>query len=141
MKCTTNAVTGAIISGSCASTGSGFSNPADFAFPASDKLFVSNFGSNFVSLCTINADRTLSSCASASAGQSAISQPIGIILDGSYAHVANWQDSGSVAKCSITAGTYALIGCTNSGISGLEKPAMMWIHNGFFYVTELALTK
>jgi hypothetical protein len=96
----------------CASTGSGFANPADIVITG-NHAYVTNSASDSVSLCTVTSDGGLSGCVAMAGGFSA---PYGVAVVGSFAYVAN-ATTGLVSLCQVGPdGTFGA--CANTPAPG-----------------------
>lgn len=75
-------------------------------------LYATNFSSNRVSYCPINADGSLGACATTGSG---LYNPQGIAFSGNYVYIAN-SNGSSVTTCSVHPdGSFS--GCSNAGFA------------------------
>jgi hypothetical protein len=109
---------------SCTSTGSGFSGVGGISL-ANGYAYIANLAVGTVSVCSINADGTLSCGPASPVGMG--TDPVDIAINGSYAYVDDLL-SGVIYLCSVGAGG-ALTGCTvPTGSTTFSGPAQIAIH-------------
>jgi hypothetical protein len=122
--CPVDPSTGALVSASCATSGSGFNNPRGIAVSCGYAYVTNAGGGGIVSVCRVDPSTgALASCTTFS-DPSFNNFLAGIAVSGGYAYVVNRPgiSSGSVSVCRVDPSTGALVSasCATSG-SGFDR--------------------
>lgn len=119
----------------CASTGSGFNNPAAIAInPAGTTAYVFNTTNNQMTICTISSvNGTLSNC-TASVTITTVQSPGQMIIDPAGGNIYLGGAFAEVANCPINSDS-SLGTCNTQVVNGL-RGGMSFDNNGTFYYTS-----
>ncbi len=110
IRCSVNEITGDL--SACAAAASGFNDPMGLGINRNNDLYVTNFGGNSVSKCSIAADGSLSGCAVVGAGFTG-PRDIDFTADGQDAYITNFSGS-NIFRCAVLSDG-VLTGCAASG--------------------------